>query len=434
VSGMHVALVYIVLLKLLAPLGKRKSGKWISVIIQLLFLWFYATLTGLCPSVLRSVTMLSVVIAGRAFNKNAHILNSLAASALILLLFNPLLLFDVGFQLSYLAVGGIVTLQPELEKLWIPESWLVKQIWILVSVTLVAQLFTFPLGLYYFKQFPAYFLLSNLVVIPLSTITIYAGLFFLLISPVSFIAKPVSVLFLFLVNLLNKSVVGIEHLPYSVIRSAKWHLSELIFLYSFIVATLIYLVQKNKKYLQFGLSLFFIFLLLIACNRNGSFHKKQIVIFDLDHSSAIAVMNGEDHILFAGSALLKKQGDIDFHILPFLKSFGLENEKIAPLEDSVSFKNNFTEKNNSFLLANGKEIILAGKKFIPHGNFQPGILLLIDNTNVKLDSLLKQIQPTLVAADGSDSSWKIKKWEKICEQNNTKFYNITEQGALVIEN
>ena len=433
VSGMHVALVYIVLLKLLAPLGRSRRGKWISVIIQLLFLWFYATLTGLCPSVLRSVTMLSVVIAGRAFNKNAHILNSLAASAMILLLINPLLLFDVGFQLSYLAVVGIVTLQPAMEKLWLPESWLMKQIWVLISITLAAQLFTFPLGLYYFKQFPTYFLLSNLIVIPLSTITMYAGLFFLIVSPIAFIAKPVSVLFLFFVNLLNRSVGGIEHLPFSVIHSAKWYISELILLYFFIVGTLVFLVQKKKYYLQMGLAAFFIFLTLVACNRNILLHKREIVIFDLNHSSAIAVLNGHDHILFAASALLKKPGDIDFHILPFLKSYGLENEKIIALEDSISYKNNFAEKNNSFLMANEKEIVVAGKKIIPCKDCHHDILLLIENTNIKLDSLLKE-KPSLVVADGSDSGWKIKKWKETCEKNNIRFYNIAEQGALVIEN
>jgi competence protein ComEC len=434
VSGMHVALVYVVLLKLLAPLQKRRWGKWVSVIIQLVFLWFYATLTGLCPSVLRSVTMLSVVIAGRAFNKNAHILNSLAASALILLLINPLMLFDIGFQLSYLAVGGIVTLQPQLEKMWSPESWLMKQIWVLLSVTLVAQIFTFPLGLYYFKQFPTYFLLSNFVVIPLSTITMYAGLFLLIVSPIAFIAKPIAVVFKFLVELLNGSVTAIEHLPHAVIYSAKWEKPDLFLLYIFIVSALIFLLRKKRIILQIGLASFLLLLFSVAYGKNNSFRKKEIVIFNVNHSSAIAIVNGNDHVLFTDTALAKRKGDIDFHIEPFLKANGMDEDKIVPIYDSLHFKNYFVDENEFYLEANGKQIVLVGKNFHDGKlNSKGAILLMRENSNQKLDSLISRMNPSLIVADGSDSKWKIKKWKEICGKRNVKFYDVADSGALVIE-
>jgi competence protein ComEC len=438
VSGMHVALVYVVLLKLLFPLERSRKGKWLSIILQLIFLWFYATLTGLCPSVLRSVTMLSVVIAGRAFNKNAHILNSLAASAFILLVGDPMLLFDIGFQLSYLAVGGIVLLQPKLAELWEPDTKtfsgkIFGHVWTLVSVTIVAQIFTFPLGLYYFHQFPTYFLISNLIVIPLSTIVMYAGLVLLIVSPFVIVAKPVAVLFSFLVQLLNGCVTGIEHLPHSVIHSADWEKSEMVLMYCCIIFFLIFLIKNHRRFLQFGLSAFLFLIILVGCDSRKILADEKIVIFSLNHETGIVVEHGKDHVLFADSTLLKKEGDIDFHIAPFLKSVGIEDEKTNVLNDSVEFRNLFVHEWKSFMLANGKCIAIVSRNFSVENNFVSDILLMKDNSKADLETLIDRLKPGLVVADGSDSKWKIEKWKTICEKRAVKFYDVNESGALVIE-
>lgn len=437
VSGMHVALVYIVLLKLLAPLERRMKLKWLSIFLQLVFLWFYATLTGLCPSVLRSVTMLSVIIAGRAFNRNAHILNSLSASALILLLFDPLLIFDIGFQLSYLAVGGIVMLQPKLESIWEPDTntfkgKILKHCWTLISVTLVAQVFTFPLGLYYFQQFPLYFILSNLIVIPLSTIVMYAGLFLLIVSPFLIIAKPVAVLFGFLVELLNACVAKIEHLPNAVLHSAKWEKPELLLMYLCISFLLIYLIHKRKSFLNFGMAALSLILVLGACESHKDLRGQKIVFFNINHASVIAVVNGKDIMLLTDTSLLKRKGDIDFHIEPFLKARGMEEEDFISITDSLLLKNDFLRYGKNRLVAFGKQVVLVDQHFNSKLNGSDKIILMRNNTFVNLEKLIEQSKPELVIADGSDGRKKIVKWKKICEERGVTFYDVTEDGALVM--
>ncbi|MEO5642287.1 MAG: ComEC/Rec2 family competence protein [Bacteroidia bacterium] len=437
VSGMHVALVYIVLLKLLAPLERRLKMKWLSIFLQLLFLWFYATLTGLCPSVLRSVTMLSVIIAGRAFNRNAHILNSLSASALILLLFDPLLIFDIGFQLSYLAVGGIVLLQPKLESLWEPDTStfrgkIMKHCWTIISVTLVAQVFTFPLGLYYFQQFPLYFILSNIVVIPLSTIVMYAGLFLLIVSPFLIIAKPIAVVFGFLVELLNACVGKIEHLPSAVLHSAKWEKPELLLMYLCISFLLIFLIHRRKHFLRFGMAALSLMLVLGACESHKNLNQQKIVFFDINHASVIAVVNGKEILLLTDTSLLKRKGDIDFHIEPFLKARGMQEGDFISLTDSLRVENNFMHYGKSRLFAFGKQVVLVGKDFKSKLNGADKIILLRNNTFADLDKLLSQSKPELVIADGSNGKKRIAKWKKMCEEKKVKFYDVTEEGALVM--
>jgi competence protein ComEC len=184
VSGLHVAILFAVLNACLGFTRRVSYGPFLKALILLLFLCLYATLTGLSPAVLRSSGMFCFVILGEASRRTSSIFNTLSASAFLLLLINPMLLYDAGFQLSYLAVLGIVVLQPSLQKIWEAPFWLARQIYTMICVSVAAQLFTLPLSLYYFHQFPNYFLITNLVVIPLSTFVIYAGIgFFFFASP-----------------------------------------------------------------------------------------------------------------------------------------------------------------------------------------------------------------------------------------------------------
>ncbi len=123
-------------------------------------------ITGLSPSVLRAATMFSFVIMGTVLNRKSSIYNTLAASAFFLLIINPNLLFEVGFQLSYIAVLGIVYLQPLIYKRIYTRWWLLDKVWAITAVSIAAQIATLPLTLFYFNQFPVYFMLSNLLVIP----------------------------------------------------------------------------------------------------------------------------------------------------------------------------------------------------------------------------------------------------------------------------
>ncbi len=182
VSGLHVGVIYMLLLWFFKPFKHKFFRQGLVPALSILLLWFYAMLTGFSPSIFRSVTMFSVVIFAQAFGKKSNIYNSLAVSAFILLLTNPTYLFSVGFQLSYLAVVGIVYFYRRIHRLWEPGYWLVNQIWVLVCVSISAQIATAPISIYYFHQFPTYFLFSNLIVIPLAFIIMFLGILLLACS------------------------------------------------------------------------------------------------------------------------------------------------------------------------------------------------------------------------------------------------------------
>ncbi|HLG04487.1 MAG TPA: ComEC/Rec2 family competence protein [Bacteroidia bacterium] len=429
VSGMHVALIYLVLIRLLAPLEKLKYGKWLSIWIQLLFLWFYATITGLCPSVLRSVTMLTVVIAGNAFGKKAHVLNALAASAFILLLFDPLMLFDIGFQLSYLAVAGIVICQPKLEEWWQPSTWIGRNLWALVSVTLVAQVFTFPLCLYYFRQFPTYFLLSNLIVIPVSTLAIYIGISLLLLAQVVLIAKPLAVLFHSLISFLNFTVTEIEGLPFAVLRTAEWTIMEVLLLFTCIFLLLYFLFQRKPVFLRTALIGVLLLQVLVFTRNNRMKRETELVIFDVPNASAIGLISWGNNFLMADSLLAAKPGDLEFHVHPFFERHGIYTRQLDLF--GAEMPPPWYRENR--IQSGGKIIFIAGNGHLKLPGHSCDILLLKNNCSFPLDSLTHRLKPSLVVADGSDSYRKTAKWKKICAAAGIAFYDVKEKGALVIK-
>jgi len=198
VSGMHVGLIYMMFFYLLINWNShRRTVLIICYILVLLFLWLFAFVTGLCPSVLRATVMFSIILIGKMLNKNSSIYNSLAASAFCLLVYNPFLLFDVGFLLSYMAVVGIVYFQPLIYSAYISKNYAVDFIWKLTSTTLSAQIATLPLILYYFHSFPLYFLVSNLFILPIATLIVYLGILYLLL--------PISILNFIICKLVNLS-------------------------------------------------------------------------------------------------------------------------------------------------------------------------------------------------------------------------------------
>ncbi|MGK0329613.1 MAG: competence protein ComEC, partial [Polaribacter sp.] len=173
VSGLHVGIILLILSFIFKPVERFKNGKFIKSILIILTLWMFAFIAGLSPSVVRAVTMFTFLAIGNAFQRKKVTEFSLIASVFFLLLVQPLFLFDVGFQLSYLAVFGIVWIQPKLYKIYAPTYQIENKIWQLITVSIAAQIGVLPLSLYYFHQFPGLFMLSNLIIIPcLGTILI----------------------------------------------------------------------------------------------------------------------------------------------------------------------------------------------------------------------------------------------------------------------
>ena len=214
VSGLHVGIIYSILLLPLTFFKQKGQLLQKSYLILVLgLIWVYALMTGFSPSVVRAVVMFSLVTLGQMRKRKPSIWNILAFSALLLLVLDPAIQTDLGFQLSYLAVAGIVGLQPILLRMWAPSNRVLDYFWQMATVTLAAQLITSPLTLHYFHTFPTYFLVANLLIVPLSYIILCTGVPFLLLAWIPMVGSFLGAIVDFLLFIQNEITYTLQEFP-----------------------------------------------------------------------------------------------------------------------------------------------------------------------------------------------------------------------------
>ncbi|MCG9878976.1 MAG: ComEC family competence protein, partial [Bacteroidia bacterium] len=245
VSGMHVGLIFMILSWLLSPIAKLPKGKLWVAILQFVGIWLYALLCGLSPSILRACVMFSFVIIGKQLSKSSNPFNSLSAAGFLLLCIQPLMIYNVGFQLSFAAVAGILGFYPYLNLLVQFKNTFVNEIWKIIAISMAAQTLTLPISFYYFHQFPSYFLPANLLIIPLSTIIIYAGILLLLLSPIHAAAQVLGFIISKLITLTSAISIFIANLPYSTIENINWPPLQIIAYYLFGITLVNYFSTRN---------------------------------------------------------------------------------------------------------------------------------------------------------------------------------------------
>lgn len=211
-SGLHIGILSMILSWLFYPLRRVCGGKWIASFLIVGLLWGFAFLSGLSPSVIRAVTMFSAYVVASIFSEDRFSgFSALTLTAFIMLIYQPMYLFDVGFQLSFMAVLGIFLFYPLIDSLFVVRNKIVAYLWNIISLSLAAQLATLPLILYYFGTFPVYFLLSNLVVAPIAVFILSATLLALALGVFPVAANFVVQGLDFAVRTLNEVMEQIQH-------------------------------------------------------------------------------------------------------------------------------------------------------------------------------------------------------------------------------
>ena len=358
VSGLHVGIIYMIFNSFLSIFLRYRKTNVIKTIIILLLLWSYALITGLSPSVLRATTMLSFIIIGRASNRDSNIYNSLAASAFFLLIIDPYLIMQVGFQLSYIAVVGILFFQPRLYNKIKFKNKILDYIWIITAVSLAAQLVTFPLGLLYFHQFPTYFMISNLLVIPAAYIMLLLGVLLLLSS----VYLPISALFGWAINLIvgfiNDAVMYIDNLPFSLIEGISISIKETYLIYLIIISISIGFTLRRFKWVNYGLiMLMFLFSFDIYEDQILK-NKKQIVIYDVKGNEAIDFIVGKEHLFLTEDKLFNDQASMLFNI----KHHWYDLDLNQPIYRNINSLNKLSliSKNDTLVYVNNDHFIFGG--------------------------------------------------------------------------
>lgn len=420
VSGMHVAIVVILLGFLLRFMDKNKKSRIAKAIIMISLIWFYALISGLDPSVERAAIMLTFVLVAKARSKKVNIFNVIAISAFILLIYNPFNLTNVGFQLSFIAVAGLIYLQPKIYDIYEPQNKILQFIWATIAVSIAAQLATTPISLYYFHQFPLYFILSNLFITIPAALIMYVGLAFLMTSWLIPLTKVLGIVLNELIDFTNKGLIQIEQVKYASISQIWVNTFEIALFY--IILTLFLMSYKKVLYLKYALFLTLIFIIDIGYKQYQHIQQKQVMFFSLRKNTAIALIKGRSATLIT---------DLDPNEFTYLFS-------VKPYLDSCHV--NYIEFVNPHLTEDEKLFNFEGRrlKIINHKNniftaSKVDWLLLGGDKIYNVNSILKNNAAHHIFIDGKNRDFVIKGLQKQLIDKNTNTHVLKRAYAVEIK-
>lgn len=433
VSGTHVGMLYVGLFFLLQRLRLRgRWGKWTNTAVILVAIWGFAFLTGATASVLRATVMFSTYLIGKAISRNASIWNVMAASAFVLLLYNPYFLFDAGFQLSYAAVAGMVFFYPRFRKMsprmpkWADWAWQV----LLIGVT--AQLGTLPLSLYYFHQFPVYFWLAGWAVVFGGAVFMAGGAALVTLDALfPTAANWLGMLLYWMLKGLNQLIFFIQDLPGSVVSGiwiAGWAAALLYVFIALLGATM---VQRKASLLLGALSVLTLLGVCRAVQQFGQMKQRQIAVYHISQSRLIDFFDGKKVVSLSDSLITAKQ--VLFAAQPNRWAGGMR--EISALRFDTTFANSNLLYDPPFVqFFNQKMILLDDVKWLRISQVSPipvDVLLLSDNPNVQIAECRERFPFRFVVFDSSNRLNLIKRWKSECEFAGIPYHDVRQSGAWV---
>lgn len=434
VSGMHVGIVFLIFGFLFSFLLRFKNGKTLRNFLLLIVIWSYAMLTGLSPSVSRAATMISLFILADIFQRGYDNFNILAASAFLLLMIDPLLLFDVGFQLSYAAVAGILMFYfPIYRSVYIGNK-ILQSIWAALVVSFSAELGAFAIAAHYFHQFPLYFLLTNMAVFALSYLIIFFGMAFLALSWIPFVNHVLAVMLAKAVMLLILIVHFVASLPHSAVYDLYFPWLKVVLVFALLVWSYYLFIHKNLHMLTPALATVVLLLGIQAYREVLQLRQEKFIVYSLRHHTAIDLISGKEHVLLTDSLSFSDLSSLDYSLKNNRIAMGLK-ENTHSL--SGNFRNDFVYFNSGFGQFDTLRFYVPppGKYFFPkmRNKIRVDFLIFRYPGKTKLTEIAKTIRFKKIILDGSLPYWAIKSLEKQARLLNISYLNLRNSGAFVFD-
>lgn len=417
VSGLHVGFIMLFINFLLKPIPNTSRNTYIKLLIIVVALWSYGILAGLAPSVVRSVTMFSFVAVGQHLRRSVNVYHSLLVSVLLILLWKPSFLFDVGFQLSYLALFFILWLQPLIADFWQPKNKITRYIWDILTVSLAAQLGTLPLSIYYFHQFPGLFFVTNVLVLPLLGIIMVVGLVAVIIGCFGTVPKFVIVPLTMMIAIQNKCIGWVASWDALVFKNIGFTAAMLWTSYLVIIALGLWL--QKPIYKKVVLAMVSVLLLQIVClhNKWQSTNTQEMIVYHQKKSTMITERKNNKVILFGNDSI---QNTIAKNQI--LQSYLTAN--FAKLTQRENLQNLY--------YFNTKKILLIDSSATVPLNIKPDIVILVNSPKINLERYLSAYTPKQIVADGSNYKSYIRLWKATCHKAKIPFHITNEKGFYKI--
>lgn len=434
VSGTHVGMIYVGLMFFLGRLPLRgRRGKLMETLLALLGIWAFTFLTGATASVLRASVMFSLFLLGKLLYRQASIWNILAMSAGGLLLYNPYLLFNAGFQLSYTAVAGMVFFYPHFNKAmpdWPRPLGEFRKIFL---IGFAAQLGTLPLSLYFFHQFPVYFWLAGWVVVLGGAVFLAGGAALVLLDALSgWLASWLGWMLYYLVWAMNQVVFFIQHLPGSLI-SGIWITAWVVVLLYLAVGFLGAAITTRRA--KWAIAALIVFTTVGFCRLVRSYQQEQqreIVIYSISKRRLIDFIEGQSVVSLADS-LTKKQ--VVFAAQPNRWALGIREQTTLLMNHDAVFRSQTCCFAPPFIWFFYRKMVIIDDARLVQANqlapFPVDVIFLSNNPKISIADCIRQFPCRLVVWDGTNSWKQCARWRTECQTLGLPDHDIRADGAFV---
>ncbi len=414
VSGLHIGIIYGILLVLFSPIKRLNfnsiKGKTIQILLVVLFLWSYAILAGLSASVVRATTMFTAIALGLLSKRKTNTLHNLFISMFVLLLFHSNFLFDVGFQLSYLAVFSIVYWQPKFNAWYLPKNKIFRFFWQICTVSFAAQIGILPLSLFYFHQFPLLFFVSSLVIIPVLGIVLGFGFLVLFLAYFNILPNFIASIYSEIIEKMNVFIQFIAKQEQFLIKNIFFSVFLVFGFYFLIIAIYRFSEKQNFKKLQTILIVILGIQLIYFYEKYQRKNIKEILIFNQLKHSVIGIREGDFLAVYHNISDFSKHSIID----TYQKGTGVSTIKIYDSIPNI-FKNNL--------------LVVDSLGVFNVKNLDSKIVLLRNSPKINVDRLLESQKPKILVADASNFKSYVLYWKKKCAKKNVHFYSTYKNGA-----
>ncbi len=415
VSGLHVGIMLLLISFVLKPFYYFKHGKTIALVLTVFFLWGFALLAGLSASVTRAVTMFSFLVLAQLLNRETNAINTLFLSYFFLLLLNPLWLFQVGFQLSYVAVFFILWAHPKLYAYYRPKNYLGRMFWGIFTITLVVQVGVLPLLLYYFHQVPLLSFVTNLVILPFLGIILGMGVLIIVLALVNFLPQWLSLGYGYCIEWLNKFVLWIGNQEDFIITHISVSIYKLLILYFLICAGILFWKNKNPNALIASL-MGVVLLLTVSIVEIHQSQTTQLVVFHTNRTTAMAYKNGRSLVVFANDTLTNYK--LASPVSAYYVGSQINRLTVGKIPSVFKYR---------------EKLIVVIDSFGVYPSGKMDIVVLTNSPKIHLERLIDSINPELLIADGSNYTSYVRRWKKTCKKRKLPFHYTGTKGAFILE-
>ena len=421
VSGLHVGIIFLIIKSLLIQLPGRNTvvGRWLETVLTVTVVWAFAFVSGLSPSVERAAIMFTIIALGRVVRRQTYLTNTLAAAALLMLWFEPLQLFQVGFQLSFCALLGIVWFSGAVQKALPGRGAVLTAVKGGVAASIGAQLGTLPVSLYVFRAFPIYFAVSGSAVVLFAYVAMFVGVLhgalFAVFGPgwwVDLSGRSLAEV----VGAQNTFIRFFSALPAGVVTLPKfpfWLACGL----AVSVVGLAYSIRRRRWRGGAALILLAVLTIIIARPQVQSWESKRasITLYHVNGKTLIDYLSPQHQLSF-GDEL--SADDLHYNVLPNRQEFGVDSVNFTSINAVQHFRlgdESFAVLNDESFRQEAFDYLLVRQKARP--KFICG----------------RPLPPSFtIVLDGSVPAYRRKEWKAFAEENQLSIWITAERGALVL--